>query len=297
MESTSSLGKETLTMGIFLCHNNFQLTAYIRVIKIRKILNNSISISRNVIPLLPEWIVLLLGSLGLGMLHGVIPDEHTWPITFSYSVGSATGRGGMLSGTFFASAFTLQRAIMAHLVYFALASYLAFDEGLNALVYVAVGIAMSLAGYLILSSKLPSWHPLTRFLRTRGGTHYDEKGVSRRVPIHWCVIHGFIAGFGVDTGLFTTFIYLVAVPAMPVAYLGFAPGAAFGFGTLIVLLAIGSLFGGVLQIAKKWGPERIQLFGTRAGARSLFYGGGNFIIVWKLFLKRMQKNISPAFLK
>jgi len=89
------------------------------------------------------------------MLHGVIPDEHTWPITFSYSVGSATGRGGMLSGVFFASSFTLQRAIMAQLVYFALASYLAFDEGLNALVYVAVGIAMSIAGYLILSGKLP----------------------------------------------------------------------------------------------------------------------------------------------
>ena len=130
---------------------------------------------RAVFPLLPEWIVLLLGSLGLGMLHGVIPDEHTWPITFSYSVGSATGRGGMISGMFFASAFTLQRAIMAQLVYLALASYLAFDEGLNALVYVAVGIAMSIAGYLILRGKLPSWHPLARFLRTHGGTHYDEK--------------------------------------------------------------------------------------------------------------------------
>src|SRR5438552_16372875 len=65
---------------------------------------------------------------------------------------------------------------------------------------------------------------------------------------------------------------------MPVAYLGFAPGAAFGFGTLIVLLAIGSLFGGVFQIAKRRGPERVQLFGTRAGARSLFYGGIKFII-------------------
>jgi len=51
----------------------------------------------------------------------------------------------MLSGVFFASAFTLQRAIMAQLVYFALASYLAFNEGLNALVYVAVGIAMTIA--------------------------------------------------------------------------------------------------------------------------------------------------------
>src|SRR2546428_5121594 len=85
---------------------------------------------------------------------------------FQLFSGSATGRGGMLSGMFFASAFTLQRAIMAQLVYFALASYLAFDEGLNAFVYVAVGIAMSLAGYLILSGKLPSWHPLARFLRT-----------------------------------------------------------------------------------------------------------------------------------
>jgi hypothetical protein len=229
------------------------------------------------------------------MLHGVIPDEHTWPITFSYSVGSATGRGGMLSGVFFASAFTLQRAIMAQLVYFAFASYLAFDEGLNALVYVAVGIAMTIAGYLILRGKLPSWHPLARFLRTRGGTHYDEKGVSRRVPIHWCVIHGFIAGFGVDTGLFTTFIYLVAVPAMPAAYLGFAPGAAFGFGTLMVLLAIGSIFGGVLQIAKRWGPERVQLFGTRAGARSLFYGGIIFIIAGVLFRTGIQNTIPLDF--
>src|SRR5213592_2700890 len=115
-------------------------------------------------PAVPGWVYLLGASLALGMLHGVIPDEHTWPITFSYSVGSATGRGGMLSGVFFASSFTLQRAIMAQLVYLALASYLAFDESLNATVYVAVGVAMSIAGYLILSGKLPSWHPLTRFL-------------------------------------------------------------------------------------------------------------------------------------
>src|SRR5438132_10117217 len=295
MESTSSSGNETLTMGMCMCHNNFQVTAYIKLIKYMKILTNPHTISRAVIPLHPEWIVLLLGSLGLGMLHGVIPDEHTWPITFSYSVGSATGRGGMLSGMFFASAFTLQRAIMAQLVYFALASYLAFDEGLNALVYVAVGIAMSLAGYLILSGKLPSWHPLARFLRTHAKTHYGEKGASRRVPTHWCVIHGFIAGFGVDTGLFTTFIYLVAVPAMPVAYLGFAPGAAFGLGTLIVLLAIGSLFGGVLQIAKKWGPERVQLFGTRAGARSLFYGRRRFIIAGVPFRTGLQDAIPLDF--
>ncbi len=107
--------------------------------------------------------------------------------------------------------------------------------------------------------------------------------------------NGFIAGFGVDTGLFTTFIYLVAVPAMPAAYLGFAPGAAFGFGTLIVLLAIGSVFGGILQIAKRWGPERVQLFGTRAGARSLSYGGIIFIIAGILFRTGIQNAIPLDF--
>src|SRR5437899_10423297 len=108
------------------------------------------------------------------MLHGVIPDEHTWPITFSYSVGSATGRGGMLSGMFIASAFTLQRAIMAQLVYFALASYLAFNAGLNALVYVAVGIAMTIAGYFILPGKWPLWHPVLRFPRSRVATQFAD---------------------------------------------------------------------------------------------------------------------------
>src|SRR5579875_456239 len=105
----------------------------------------------------------------------------------------------------------------------------------------------------------------------------------QRVPIHWCLIHGFIAGFGVDTGLFTAFIYLVAVPAMPAAFLGFAPGAAFGLGTMLVLLLIGTLFGGVLQVAKRWGAERIQLFGTRVGARSLLFGGIIFVIAGILF--------------
>src|SRR5438046_3872085 len=229
------------------------------------------------------------------MLHGVIPDEHTWPITFSYSVGSATGRGGMLSGLFFASAFTAQRAIMAQLVYFALASYLAFDEGLNSVVYLAVGVAMSIAGYLILSNRLPSWHPLAHFLRTRGRTHYDEKGVSRRVPTHWCVIHGFIAGFGVDTGLFTTFVYLVAVPAMPSSALGFAPGAAFGLGTLLILLVIGFTFGEVLQVAKRWGVERMQIFGVRVGARSLLLGGMAFIIAGLLFQLGLAELIPVDF--
>ncbi|MDG6938610.1 MAG: hypothetical protein JRN42_08770, partial [Nitrososphaerota archaeon] len=50
-------------------------------------------------------------ALILGMLHGLTPDEHTWPITLSYAIGAASGRRGMQAGLLFSAAFTLQRAI------------------------------------------------------------------------------------------------------------------------------------------------------------------------------------------
>src|SRR5207249_12070146 len=100
-------------------------------------------------PAVPGWVYLLGASLALGMLHGVIPDEHTWPITSSYPVGSATGRGGLLSGAYFAAAFTVQRPITSQLGYFALVTFRAFSEALNGPVYVAVGLAIRLVGDLI----------------------------------------------------------------------------------------------------------------------------------------------------
>ena len=231
----------------------------------------------------------------MGMLHGVVPDEHTWPITFSYSVGAATGRGGIISGTFFALAFTAQRAIMAQLAYFALVPFLAFDETLNAIVYVLVGIAMAAAGYLILYRRLPHWHPLMWASRRDLQKHVEEARVSGRVPLHWCLIHGFIAGFGVDVGLFTTFIYLVAVPAMPSSWVGFAPGLIFGLGTLAVLVFIGLVFGGSLQLAKRWGANRVETFGLRVGARSLLFGGLIFVAAGILFSLGIQSALPVDF--
>ena len=230
----------------------------------------------------PLWIYLLGVCFGLGMLHGVIPDEHTWPITFSYSVGAATGRGGIMSGLFFSMAFTAQRAVMSQLVYLAVAPFLAFSDALNGPVYMVVGVAMAAAGYLILKRQLPHWHPLM-WASKRDIAKHEHEVEHGRVPLHWCVIHGFIAGFGVDAGLFTTFVYLVAVPAIPAIALGWTAGAAFGLGTLAVLVVIGLVFGGSLNVAKRWGAERVELFGQRVGARSLLFGGIVFTVVGLLY--------------
>lgn len=44
-------------------------------------------------------LTILITAILLEMVHGITPDEHTWPITFSYSVGSYSSRGGDLKST------------------------------------------------------------------------------------------------------------------------------------------------------------------------------------------------------
>lgn len=234
---------------------------------------------------------LLLGCLGLGMLHGVIPDEHTWPITFSYSVGAATGRGGIKAGAYFSLAFTAQRAIMSVAFYFAFARFLAQSTAINGPVYTVVGIAMAAAGYLILRNKFPHLHPLMRYSKEDLAKHvHEEESQSNKdqvpVPIHWTIIHGFISGFGVDTGLFSTYIYLVTLPVIAsygLWQISWLPGTLFGFGTFLVLMFIGLVFGKSLQIGKKYGQERISRFGRLVGARVLLFGGILFMILGPLY--------------
>ncbi len=56
-------------------------------------------------------------SFVLGLLHGATPpDEHTWPITFSYAIGKYSTRGGgMKAGLLFSLGFTVQRALLTTL--------------------------------------------------------------------------------------------------------------------------------------------------------------------------------------
>ena len=241
---------------------------------------------------------LLAGCFGLGMLHGVIPDEHTWPITFAYSVGTTTGKGGIRSGAWFSLAFTVQRAMMSMIVYLALAAAIGLwgfnlatqDTSVNGPVYIAVGAAMAIAGYLILRDKVPHFHPLMRVSQKDLAKHTNPDGTvkvpSGQIPTHWCVIHGFISGFGTDSGILSTWIYLLAIPFLVTNSLwqiGWLPGALFGLGTFVVLMFIGFFFGETLQIAKRVGPNRIAQFGRLVGARTLVLGGLAFLAFGPLY--------------
>ncbi|MDA8115246.1 MAG: hypothetical protein M0Z43_11050 [Acidithiobacillus sp.] len=221
-------------------------------------------------------------SFLFGLLHGVLPDEHTWPITFSYAIGGASGREGMKAGLFFSAAFTLQRTLLSEAAYLALAPFL-LSPTINGIVYIIVGLAMSAAGAIVLRQNrylhfhlLGHHHEEAREMGTSISVlsrHHNESTVpvSAPPPAKWTILHGFIAGFGF--GGFSLFVNTVAAPAMQSPWLGFLPGLAFGLGTMIMLVVIGFLFGASLRWTHLLSEQEIKRIGSQTGGRTLFFGG------------------------
>src|SRR5438046_10697656 len=83
----------------------------------------------------------LLTAFLLGLVHGITPDEHTWPITFSYAVGGYSTRRGLRAGLICSLAFAAQQALASELAYLGLAPLFTF-ESLAELIYAGVGVVM-----------------------------------------------------------------------------------------------------------------------------------------------------------
>ncbi len=245
---------------------------------------------------------ILLTAFLLGIIHGFTPDEHTWPITFSYSIGSYSTKGGFKTGLLFSLAFTLQRAFASELSYFALGKILTKPDVIP-VVYIFVGIVMSYAGayiigigknfelfegiehaamnllnFLILKNSNEKPHPKNRnsFNNIKPGNKLTVNKEHKPVPIYMVLIHGFIAGWG--TGAFAIIVYTVLAPKMPNAYFGFLPGLLFGFGTMVTQIIVGMLIGRfmeVLNIPKKG----IEYIAKRTSGLTLFWGGLTFVFV------------------
>jgi ABC-type nickel/cobalt efflux system permease component RcnA len=249
------------------------------------------------------WAVLVT-SLLLGMVHGVTPDEHTWPITFSYAVAGYSARRGMRAGLTFSLAFTLQRALASELAYLALARYLTLGSRGDYIVYVLVGIAMIWAATYIAAGRLP-WHvdvhlhgrrsrpgaperPAHLHLHPHGGVALERDGAPPPGDCPGChepdlrepsafmpALHGFIAGFGF--GAFAVIVYTVLAPSMPSAALGWVPGALFGLGTTLVQVAVGGLVGHLMR-RKGASEDQIRRVGLVVATRTLGIGGAAFVL-------------------
>jgi sulfite exporter TauE/SafE len=210
----------------------------------------------------------LLAAFLLGLVHGITPDEHTWPITFSYAVGSYSTRRGLGAGVTFSLAFAAQQALASELAYLGLAHWFTF-EGLDEILYVVVGVVMLAAGLFVMGrGALPHLH-----LPGLGRSAAPEAEPRELKP--WMpAVHGFIAGWGLDA--FSLTIYTTLAPAMPSAATGWLPGLVFGLGTLCVQGAAGAAFGA--WAARRGLPhEAIRKIALVTAARTLSWGGCAFI--------------------
>jgi len=232
----------------------------------------------------------------LGIVHGITPDEHTWPITFAYAVGSYSVKGGAKAGLLFSTGFTVQRAILSEIAFFALATIFMSNFAFG-VTYVVVGVAMAAAGfYIAWRGRYPHWHYIEEKLGVMFGIHKehskeqelefehkanpaqccDDAISTKPVPAKLALIHGFIAGFGF--GAFALIIYTVLSPAMHSAWLGWLPGALFGLGTMTMQIAFGSFFGGYMRKMKRLTEKGIKFVAVYMSTFVLKYGGVAFIL-------------------
>ncbi|EQD58493.1 conserved hypothetical protein, membrane [mine drainage metagenome] len=242
----------------------------------------------------------LIISYLLGLVHGITPDEHTWPITFSYAIGSYSVKGGAKAGLVFSSGFTLQRAILSEVAYLALAGVFMTSLAFG-ITYIAVGAAMFGAGMYIKNKKIyPHWHWLEEKISDITGIHrHDDKlqkqemehrrnpvmearGKLKPVPSKLAFVHGIIAGFGF--GAFALILYTVIVPTMPSIYFGWVPGFLFGIGTMTMQVIFGSIFGAWLTKVKKLTVNGMKFLARYISSNVLYYGGLAFAIAGVLIL-------------
>ncbi|HKT31497.1 MAG TPA: hypothetical protein VJS89_03250 [Gammaproteobacteria bacterium] len=209
--------------------------------------------------------IALVTAFFLGLIHGITPDEHTWPITFSYSVGAYSTRGGMRTGLLFSLAFTVQRAIASELAYFAV-TWLIVSERWNFALYVVIGALMLMSGWYVLRRH--------RLLHLFHSHNLDRSEEPRALPGYMPLVHGFVAGWG--TGAFALIVYTVLAPAMPGPAFGFLPGLLYGLGTTAMQVLFGALVGAWMARRQLADAVRTQVARMVAG-RTLFWGGLAFI--------------------
>lgn len=244
------------------------------------------------------FVIVLLTSYLLGVVHGITPDEHTWPITFSYAVGSYSTRKGMKAGMTFSSGFTLQRAIMSEIAYLALAGIF-MAASVDGISYMVVGIGMAFAGiYISRKGKVAHLHGIEKRLYRAFGIHKHKEGKEEKelthmsnpvideggnpIPLKLAFVHGLIAGFGF--GAFALIIYTVLAPSMPSPYLGFLPGLLFGLGTMTMQIILGAGFGTWLTKSKNLTAKGIQVVSSGITRYVLTYGGLAFFIAGAMVL-------------
>ncbi|MFB6490204.1 MAG: hypothetical protein TU35_002975 [Thermoproteus sp. AZ2] len=187
--------------------------------------------------------ILPLALFIIGVIHGLKPDEHTWPITVSYAMMQRSLRGVLTATAVFNGALTLVWTALSAAV--GLLPNALFRGAYDWLVDVLVGVTMiTIAAVYIHRGEAKADAP-------------DYKAI-------W--IHGLAASFGGD--FFVVLALALAVKTLYLAIPTALVGLLFGIGSFTGQLAVViSTYRGLLRIAKA--PYVL----VRAGRMALLFLG------------------------
>lgn len=197
----------------------------------------------------PYWYI---GILVIGMVHGLKPDEHTWPITVSYGLMQNTIKKALISTWVFALSLTLIWSSLSALtgqLYNFFVNY-----NLDPLVDIMVGITMIGVSLYILYRK----------------DYNVKEDKTADYKLIW--VHGTAAAFGGDF-IIVLLLTLALAPFIPIN-ITFSIGLLFGLGSLLSQSLIVSLiYKGIIKSIKN---TSVML---RAGRLSLGFLGVFMIIL------------------
>lgn len=194
-------------------------------------------------------------AIGLiGMIHGLKPDEHTWPITISYGLMQRKLKGALLSTAVFAGALTVVWTALSALTGDVFSFFT--SNNLDTYVDIIVGVTMiSVALALLIHRK------------------EDKKEKTADYKVIW--VHGLAAAFGGD--FIVVLILTVATVTFLPSMFSFLVGLLFGLGSWIAQsLVVALTYKGVVRVVQ---DTSIMI---RAGRLSLLFLGA-FMIMLGLF--------------
>ncbi len=171
----------------------------------------------------------------LGLVHGLTPCEHTWPIISAYAISQRKWHKGFLA----AIAFVLP-AILPWTLIACICGYLGsviWKPNYEIYIHLILGSIMIILGLNILNLlKIPYLHL----------NHYHKK--TSKLSLKQLSIYGFILGFGPCAPV----LIMYAMSAkFHTIFLGTFSGIFFGIGTMISLSIIGVILGGSLEFIEK----------------------------------------------
>jgi len=151
--------------------------------------------------------VVLMAIFIAGVLHGLKPDEHTWPITIPYALSQRSLTKGLLSTYVFTGTLTLIWTILSIIT--STLKSIAVSSNVEPYADIAAGITMLGVG-LFFSTRRSHDAPSFRHI--------------------W--LHGVAAAFGGDFFVVLALTLILSGNAFP-AHLGFLVGLLFGLGSML----------------------------------------------------------------